>query len=223
MSNFPEGTQAASLPASPLDALRQATASLHERVEAASPIALDEPRLEDYALHVLAFRQWLREDVPAARPALLDEIVPELPRVAWIDHDIAQLARHLGHALPASAGATIGERDGAAAVAGVDTDADGALAAPDRLWGWAYVQEGSRLGGALLYRAFRERFAADDFPDLDFRFLQGDGSVPAKRWSTFLQLLDDQIRTAAQIRQACEGAVAAFESLLRRFEQVRTA
>lgn len=219
MSTFPEGTQAASLPASPLDALRQATASLHERVEAASPIALDAPRLEDYALHVLAFRQWLREDVPTARPALLDEAVPELPRVAWIDHDIAQLAGHLGQVLPASAGATIGERDGAAAVA----DADAALAAPDRLWGWAYVQEGSRLGGALLYRAFRERFAVADFPDLDFRFLQGDGSVPAKRWSIFLQLLDDQIRTAAQIRQACEGAVAAFESLLRRFEQVRTA
>lgn len=166
---------------------------------------LGAPRLEDYLLHVQAFRQWLRDDVPPARPTVLAQALPELPRIDWIDQDIAELAGRGLSPTPVAGMHRAGQ--GAVVPAPVTTT--------ENLWGWCYVQEGSRLGGALLFRTFRSAF-----PDPAFRFLQGDGSVPAQRWRDFLALLDAELGTPAQVRQACEGAVAAFASLLQRFEQV---
>ncbi len=79
-------------------------------------------------------------------------------------------------------------------------------------WGAAYVLEGSRLGGQVLYRRLHRRLAPHPL-----RYLhQRTENVAA--WPETLVVLRHQLSSASACDSACRGAVAAFEVLLARFE-----
>jgi heme oxygenase len=72
-----------------------------------------------------------------------------------------------------------------------------------------YVIEGSQLGGAVLYERLRVRLAPHPL-----RYLKGDAAGPGPRWRAFTQALRADVRTAAEIADACAGACAAFDRIL---------
>ena len=78
-----------------------------------------------------------------------------------------------------------------------------------RAWGVAYVIEGSRLGGQVLYRRLAEPLAPHPL-----RYLQGAGGQTGARWRAFLESLRAALDTPARIQAACDGAAWAFERLL---------
>ncbi|WP_308807638.1 biliverdin-producing heme oxygenase [Pseudoduganella dura] len=76
-------------------------------------------------------------------------------------------------------------------------------------WGVAYVIEGSRLGGAVLYRRLAERLAPHPL-----RYLHNDGVPPGPRWQQFMRALRAHVQGQAAIAEACQGARDAFDSLI---------
>jgi heme oxygenase len=78
-------------------------------------------------------------------------------------------------------------------------------------WGIAYVLEGSRLGGQVLYRRLQPRFAPHPLHYLSPR------PATAQSWPQTLALLRDRLGTPSGREAGCRGAVAAFEVLLGRF------
>ena len=78
---------------------------------------------------------------------------------------------------------------------------------PERL-GWAYVLEGSMLGGQVLLRRLGETLAP--WPA---RWLHGYGAEQGRRWHGFLGVLGEQVSAPRDVAAACDGACAAFESL----------
>ncbi|HWU68302.1 MAG TPA: biliverdin-producing heme oxygenase, partial [Stenotrophobium sp.] len=84
-----------------------------------------------------------------------------------------------------------------------------AAASPAYRWGVHYVIEGSQLGGAVLYERLRERLAPHGL-----RYLKGDAAGPGPRWRSFMQALRADVRTPAEIADACAGACAAFDRIL---------
>ena len=69
--------------------------------------------------------------------------------------------------------------------------------------------EGSRLGGAVLYR----KLAAPLAPH-PLHYLGAQGGHPGPRWQRFLATLRGEVATDAQRADACAGACAAFDALL---------
>ena len=67
------------------------------------------------------------------------------------------------------------------------------------LLGWAYVLEGSRLGGSILRRAVA--------PGLPTAFLSESYS---KAWPTLVAILDEQLTEPSAIDQAIAAAQALF-------------
>lgn len=77
-----------------------------------------------------------------------------------------------------------------------------------RRFGWAYVIEGSMLGGQVLHRRLAGRLRP--WP---MRYLQGYGAEGGRRWREFLGALAAEVRTPRQVQAASDGAVQAFRSI----------
>ncbi|AVS81243.1 heme oxygenase [Paracidovorax avenae] len=198
-------------PAAPecLGALRDATRTRHEHLDANLPIARPGARLDDYVHHARALAAWLQALSPQLR--LIDDGAS-----AWRLDDPAR--RDALHDDLADAAAVPPPCVAADARAAIDT----ALAAcPGRqaamAWGMAYVVEGSQLGGQWLYRRLAQSLAPHPL-----RYLQGSGSRTAERWKDFTARLARNVQTPADIEAACAGARAAFDALQRLYDPQET-
>ncbi|MBS0426261.1 MAG: biliverdin-producing heme oxygenase [Proteobacteria bacterium] len=184
-------TDARRAPASapdPRDALRRATAHLHAEVDASMPLARPNPSLADYRCHLALLADWV--DALRALPVDAERLDDEARRV---DADLAECERLL----------SAPHRD-------QSTSPPSPATAPGPFgWGVAYVIEGSRLGGQVMYRRL-----ADALAPHPLAYLQGAGRDTGARWSAFLAELRQQLRTDDDVRAACDGAVQAFALLL---------
>lgn len=178
-----------------LAALRAATASRHAMLDQAMPLARAAPKLGDYVHHLRLLRPWLA-GIAQAEARHSDgpqdvRLLPAVERLHLIDADLAEPC--------------LDNAAGAGAVAGDSAFADGGAA---WRWGVAYVVEGSQLGGTVLYRRLAERLAPHPL-----RYLHG-GAPPGPRWQRFLAVLRAEVRSGADVAQACAGACAAFDALI---------
>ncbi|APW37849.1 hypothetical protein RD110_12085 [Rhodoferax koreense] len=175
-----------------VEELRTATRSLHDRLDRDLPLAREHADLADYVRHLMVMRDWQCA------------LVPWLTRT---DCDLSGLAL-------AQQDIDDGPTLSAPALAPIDTTpmrlADDGSAA--FCWGATYVLEGSRLGGLVLYRRLHSRLAPHP---LRYLRLRGETGRP---WPETLALLRGQLVSPGERRSACRGAVAAFELLVRRFE-----
>jgi heme oxygenase len=177
-----------------LAALRDATAARHAELDGGMPLARPQPTLDDYGAHLALLRRWLGP-IEAWQARFSDgpqdaQLLPPSPHLPLIETDLAD---------PALAGGA-GQR-GDAMWDGRDN--------PAYRWGVAYVIEGSRLGGAVLYRRLAERLAPHPL-----RYLHGGGVPPGPRWQHFLRALRAHVQDDAGIAEACQGARDAFDSLI---------
>ncbi|AVR99313.1 heme oxygenase [Pseudoduganella armeniaca] len=179
-----------------LAALREATASRHAVLDQAMPLAAHEPTLHHYRAHLALLRHWIAP-IEQRQAHYHDgpqdaALLPPAPHLPLLDADLADPA------LPGPAPA-------------IAAPAGPALAHDDAAyrWGVAYVLEGSRLGGMVLYRCLAQRLAPHPL-----RYLHNDGTAPGPRWQHFLRVLREQVRTPAAIATACAGARDAFDSLI---------
>jgi heme oxygenase (biliverdin-IX-beta and delta-forming) len=177
-----------------LTALRDATASRHAELDGGMPLARPAPTLADYRAHLALLQRWL-EPIEAWQARFADgpqdaALLPREPHLPLIEADLADPSLPVGH-----------EQAGAAAWQGRDS-------APYR-WGVSYVIEGSRLGGAVLYR----RLAAPLAPH-PLRYLHGGGVPPGPRWQQFIRTLRAHVQGEAAVAEACRGARDAFDSLI---------
>lgn len=184
-----------SMPTDVRTALRRATAHLHEKVDAAVPLAGPSPSLRDYREHLQLLAPWVQDlaGLGVARSRLDAE-------ARAIEADLQACQRLLG---PQEAA-----RPSALHSASVARSGDAAFGLGAR-----YVLEGSRLGAAFLHRRL-----ADALAPHPLAYLSGAGWMPEGTWRGFLALLERQVGTAEQIARACEGANAAFLLLLGRCE-----
>lgn len=176
--------------ADPLQALRAATASRHEQLDSGLPIGAPDASLSDYARHLRMLQAWLAP--LEAWLARFDDgpRFDQAPRLALIAADLAEP----------------GMPDLPAMAARADWPGD---ASPAWRWGVNYVIEGSQLGGAVLYG----RLAGPLAPH-PLRYLKGSDAGPGPRWRAFMQGLREQVRTPAEIAEACAGGCAAFDAIL---------
>jgi heme oxygenase len=72
-----------------------------------------------------------------------------------------------------------------------------------------YVIEGSRLGGAVLYAQLRERLAPHPLS-----YLKVGRDALGPQWQVFNREMGVDVQTPDAIREACEGAADAFDSLI---------
>ena len=175
--------------ADPLTALRAATASRHAALDAGLPIGAPDASLHDYIAHLVLLRTWL------------------VPLHAWLagfadgpQFDVSVRLARIDADLSDAGYASTGMPNG---------DAWPATASSAYRWGVHYVIEGSQLGGAVLYERLRERLAPHRL-----RYLKGDDAGPGPRWRVFMQALRADVRTPAEIADACAGARAAFDRIL---------
>jgi heme oxygenase len=179
--------------ADPLAALRAATASRHAALDSGLPIGAPDASLADYTAHLALLRAWLGP-LHAWLAGYADgPAFDHGARLDLIETDLAEAGMPVhggGHTLTLA-------------------DAWPAAASPAYRWGVHYVIEGSQLGGAVLYDRLRARLAPHRL-----RYLKGDAGGPGPRWRTFMQALRANVRTPAEIADACAGACAAFDSIL---------
>lgn len=191
MNRFPDAALAAAHTADPLAALRAATASRHLALDSGLPIGAPDACLDDYTAHLALLRAWLGP-LHAWLAGFADGAAFDHgARLGLIETDLAEAGVPVhrgGHTL---------------------TGAWPASASPAYRWGVHYVIEGSQLGGAVLYERLRARLAPHRL-----RYLKGDAGGPGPRWRTFMQALCANVRTPAEIADACAGACAAFDSIL---------
>ena len=176
-----------------MGALRRATHALHQRLDSRLPLGRDVPSLADYAIHLCVLRDWQRA------------LAPWLSRTASMVGSITLLAQDIEDCPPcrltpaylrvADVGVVLPGDDGSEAFC----------------WGVAYVLEGSRLGGQVLYGRLRAHLAPHPL-----RYLQHGTGGPS--WPDTLRALHMQLSSPCSQAAACCGAVAAFELLLARFE-----
>lgn len=174
----------------PLAALRSATASRHQQLDSGLPIGALDASLTDYAAHLAVLRAWL---APLQAWLAGFEDGPrfdQAARLALIDADLAEQA--MPAAPPPQSVATWPPHASAA-----------------WRWGVCYVIEGSQLGGAVLYQRLAARLAPHPL-----RYLKGDAAGPGPRWRAFMLALRAEVRTPAEIAEACAGACAAFDTIL---------
>jgi heme oxygenase len=178
----------------PLQALRGSTQQLHAQLDRGLPLAQADASLADYALHLVVLRDWQQ----ALSPWLSRTGHAGLA-LGLIAQDLADCPFDIDHSA---------EPVDLTPVHRVD---DGSLAF---CWGMAYVLEGSRLGGQVLYRRLRTRLAPHPL-----RYL-GERGADGTSWGDTLKALRQVLATEEARRASCAGAVAAFQTLLRRFEEV---
>jgi heme oxygenase len=180
-----------------LAALRQATATRHERLDSGLPLSSPDATLADYFHHLQLLRAWLAPledwqhgfaDGPQGAAG-----IAAAPHLALIDADLAE--------------PSLAACDRALRAAAVPWPVD---ASPAYRWGVAYVVEGSQLGGAVLHK----RLAAQLAPH-PLRYLAGAGAAgPGPRWRAFMLALREQVQGEAQVADACAGACDAFDRIL---------
>jgi heme oxygenase len=177
-----------------LAALRRATASRHEVLDAGLPLSGAAPTLGDYASHLILLRNWLAP-LQAWLARFNDDGVGlrDAGRLALIDADLLDPSL-AGVALPMAA----------TAEGSWPPDASAAYR-----WGMHYVIEGSQLGGAVLYGRLHERLAPHPLA-----YLRGEPEGPGPRWRTFMLALRANVRGEQAIADACAGACAAFDAIL---------
>lgn len=177
----------------PLAALRAATADLHERLDSGLPLSGPAPDLHDYASHLTMVRDWLT-------PLLtwLDSfddgpkrVLPPVERLALIEADLNEPGMP---PLRAPAAPRPWPQDASVAYR----------------WGVCYVIEGSQLGGKVLYAKLAGPLAPHPL-----RYLKGSDAGPGPRWRAFMLALKEQVTSPDEIADACAGACAAFDSILR--------
>lgn len=171
-----------------LDALRKATAHLHAEVDQSLPLARPSPSLADYRAHLRVIDAWLQR---------LGRFEPAAPAIAAHRRQLADDLHACDALLPHDASVA------AAPPPGTETRS------PAHAWGVAYVLEGSRLGGRVLYRQLVERLAPHPLT-----YLQGAGEQTGAHWKDFLARLRGQQFGPEGMRDACDGAVEAFATLL---------
>ena len=177
---------------SSIRALRQATAHLHAAVDVGMPLSRSSVTLADYHQHLCLLRDWVQALRAVHPPA--DRLDAE---ACALNLDVRTCERLLGCDSPARRAFP----DEPVVVVPGDADA---LA-----WGVAYVIEGSRLGGQVLYRRLAEPLAPHPL-----QYLQGAGAQTCAHWRAFLDALRAALNTPDRIQTACAGAVLAFERLL---------
>lgn len=176
-----------------LAALRAATSDRHELLDSGMPLSRPTPDLSDYAEHLTMVRDWLLPLLP-----WLDgyrdgpqALLPPVERMALIEADLNEpgMPPLRTPALPA-------------------VWPEGASAA--YRWGVCYVIEGSQLGGKVLYGKLSERLAPHPL-----RYLRGIEAGPGPRWRQFMLALKEHVTSPDEIADACAGACAAFDSILK--------
>lgn len=177
-----------------LTALRAATSRVHANLEAGLPIAQPGAGRAEYAAHVAAMHGWL-----APFEASLWE--DEWPR----EIDAAQRARKREWL---EADIEVARADGF-----LDAPLECAVVTPSfdtlaQRIGWAYVVEGSTLGGRVLLARLRETLRP--WP---MRFLVAYGNEGSRRWRDFLSVVERQLWRPADAQEAAHAAAHAFESL----------
>ncbi|MDM0046007.1 biliverdin-producing heme oxygenase [Variovorax dokdonensis] len=183
-------------PTDPRDSLRRATAALHDRVDACMPLARPTVTLADYQEHLTLLRAWV-DALRLRRPSLSRRLAQEAD---VLDADLELCLQWLGEATPAPALSHGGEASLTVEPITADADFD---------WGIAYVLEGSRLGGQVLYRRLSDALAPHPL-----NYLRGAGADTGAHWKAFLAELTAALPTAPRIQTACDGAVMAFDLLL---------
>ncbi|MEJ8858189.1 biliverdin-producing heme oxygenase [Variovorax robiniae] len=190
--------------------LREATGEMHASLDAGLPLARPGASLADYADHLLALRPWLAEVGFALAHTGEAGLAPFAARIddklRALNADLADLAI-AGRPLPPSANP-----------AARDTDetllAEASASIPGYGWGLVYVVEGSHLGGAVLHKRLRERLAPHPL-----RYLSGTGARGVGAgWSSTVAQLGEALGDADALSGARQGAVAAFQRLMLRFE-----
>ena len=179
--------------ADPLAALRAATSEQHERLDSGLPLSGPAPDLHDYAAHLTMVRDWLAPLQPwlasfADGPQL---VLPPVERLALIGADLNEPGMP---PLRAPAAAHVWPHDASAAYR----------------WGVCYVIEGSQLGGTVLYGKLKDAMAPHPL-----RYLKGNDAGPGPRWRAFMLALKEHVKSPDEIADACAGACAAFESILK--------
>ena len=176
-----------------LEALRQATASRHERLDGGLPLALPDAGLAEYAMHLQLLRDWMAplnawlarfDDGPQGAAGL-----PAVDRMALLEADLLEPGMQLRaplHVAPWPDTASAAYR-----------------------WGVLYVVEGAQLGGAVLYQRLHASMAPHPL-----RYLRGDAAGPGPRWRAFMLALKEHVTTPEEIADACDGACGAFDRIL---------
>jgi heme oxygenase len=177
----------------PLAALRAATTERHERLDSGLPLSGPAPDLHDYASHLTMVRDWLAPLLPwldsfQDGPQL---VLPPVERLALIAADLNEPGMP---PLRSPAAPDLWPQDASAAYR----------------WGVCYVIEGSQLGGKVLYG----KLAASLAPH-PLRYLKGSDAGPGPRWRAFMLALKEQVTSPDEIADACAGACAAFDSILK--------
>ncbi|MDO9360814.1 MAG: biliverdin-producing heme oxygenase [Polaromonas sp.] len=179
----------------PVQALRLATRSLHDTLDHGLPLARPGASLADYAVHLTVLRDW-----QIALAPWLVRAGSDLSSQALIDMDLKDCGAAADSipALPAlSTAPVLAEDDGSDAFC----------------WGMAYVLEGSRLGGQVLYRRLQAPLAPHPL-----RYL-GERHTHGRPWPQTLAALRLHLATPEALGAGCRGAVVAFTMLLARFRQ----
>lgn len=180
-----------------LAALRQATAARHEQLDSGLPLSRLDATLADYAHHLCLLRDWLAP-MDAWLGAYADGPqepgrIAIAPHLALIEADLAE---------PSLAACPCGAR--------AHTTPWPDCAGAAYRWGVAYVVEGSQLGGAVLYKRLAQQLAPHPL-----RYLRGAGAGgPGPRWRAFMETLRAEVRTEAEVAEACAGACDAFDRIL---------
>lgn len=176
-----------------LVALRAATRSLHEQLDRSLPLARPDAALADYATHLTVLRDWQRALAPWLSRAITDP-----GALVLLEEDLSDCPAP-AHALDPMPLPDL------LALHQVDDGRDGFC------WGIAYVVEGSRLGGQVLYRRLSQQLAPHPL-----RYLGQRGRAGVS-WPDILACLRTHLKAGPELESACNGAVAAFELLLLRF------
>ncbi|MDB4990623.1 MAG: biliverdin-producing heme oxygenase [Myxococcaceae bacterium] len=191
--------------ATPLERIRAATLELHQQLETQTysralldgslPIALYASFLRAlWILHGELEQALERAREPALR-AVFDPA--SLKRRALLERDLAYLQVDLE------------QIDGAAREALVlaRTLRLGAAREPSQLLGFAYVLEGSQLGGLVQCQALRLR---PELQDGGLSYLAGAGTATRARFGQFVARLELALRDDASVTAAIAGAQATF-------------
>jgi len=195
IENTPNLSSGATISADAVAALRAATHAQHAQLDNSLPLARAKANMADYATHLIVVRDWQLALAPWLSRATTDPSALML-----IEQDLHDCGEHLRavHALPLPDLTLLQQAD------------DGSNAF---CWGIAYVVEGSRLGGQVLYRRLREPLAPHPL-----RYLGNRGKT-GMSWPEMLGALREQLEGVDKCQSGCQGAVAAFETLLLRFRQ----
>lgn len=175
-------------------ALRERTRELHAQLDNTLRLGTPGAGRAQYAQHVAAMWGWLQ---PLEEQLVREEWPQDLDassrwrKVVWLEQDMdaARADGFLPDAPPVCAAA-------------VD------LSSLPARYGWAYVIEGSMLGGQVLLRRLNE--SLKPWP---LRYLQGYGTAAGVQWRQFLATLAREVSTAKQIESASEAAAEAFTSI----------